>query len=113
KDFIASEKKRNEDELRVKEKELASFLTRHTEFAQELGMGGAHGGAAVLEAEKKKKGEQQKGTDPELLALEREAARLRQRLSLPTAPRTTAAPQRDPRLVAAKQEAEAELLSAQ
>jgi uncharacterized protein involved in exopolysaccharide biosynthesis len=113
KDYIAQQKKVYQDDLADKRQALFAFMGKHPEFAQELGAGGgAHGGSAVIEGEKKKK-TVDKG-DPGLATLEREAARIRQRLALPSAPRSpSAAPHRDPRLEQAKQDAESEVRAAQ
>jgi uncharacterized protein involved in exopolysaccharide biosynthesis len=113
KDYIAQQKKVYEDDLNDKRTALYDFMAKHPVFANELGAGGgAHGGSAVIEGEKKKK-TVEKG-DPGLATLEREAARIRQRLALPSAPRApTAAPRRDPRLEQAKQEAESEMRAAE
>jgi capsular polysaccharide biosynthesis protein len=112
KDYIAQQKKLYQDDLGAKRQAMFDFMAKHPEFAQELGAGGgAHGGSAVIEGEKKKK-TVEKG-DPGLAPLEREAARIRQRLALPSAPRTSAAPHRDPRLEQAKQDAESEVRAAQ
>jgi uncharacterized protein involved in exopolysaccharide biosynthesis len=113
KEYIAQQKKLYEDDLNDKRQALFAFMGQHPEFANELGAGGgAHGGSAVIEGEKKKKNEGNK-VDPELATLEREAARIRQRLALPSAPRApTAPPRHDPRLEQAKQEAENDLQAA-
>jgi hypothetical protein len=104
--FIADEKSRNLDELQKRVAALAAFQAQHPEFAQDTA-GTAQGGAAVRAAQKTGK----PTGDPELTALEREANRIRQRLDMPTGPR--AKPERDPRLVEAKQEAERALIAAQ
>ncbi len=112
KEFIAAERKRNEDDLNEKQQAWSQFLLKHPEYAAEMGAGGvAHGGSGIVEAERKRnKGEK---VDPALAALENEASRLRRRLSLPSAPRSPSAPpQRDPRLVRAKEDAESELNAA-
>jgi uncharacterized protein involved in exopolysaccharide biosynthesis len=106
KEFLDSERKHAEEELREKESALANFLSKHPEFARE-----ATPGSTTLHTvpSKAPKGG---GTDPTLLALEREAARLQERLGMPVAkkPKDNAS---DPKLVAARTEAENDLHSAQ
>ena len=105
-DFLDSERKRAEDDLRDKESQLSKFLNSHPEFAKE----GQGGSAAALRAAQQQKS---KGSDPTLLALEREAARIQERLGMPVVKRPKEAPQSDPRLVAARNEAENDLHLAQ
>lgn len=106
--FIFDEKERKAKDLSERETALAAFLARHPEFAQDATA--AQGGAAVRAAEKNRR---TSGGDSEVLALEREAGRIRQRLEMPSAPRATKAPERDPRLVEARNDAERALQSAQ
>jgi len=105
KEFLDAEKKRTEDELKAKQMEMAKFLAKHPEFALEPGA--ASGAGASIRAASKKEGSKP-GADPTLLALEREAGRLRDRLGMPLKKR-----QSDPRLLAARNDAEAELTAAQ
>jgi hypothetical protein len=94
KDFLESERKRNEEELANKERERVGFLTKHPEFALD----------AQDRGKAEKKGIGKVTADPMVLALEREAARLRKRLGAKSVPS---------QLLAAKAEAEAELKAAQ
>jgi uncharacterized protein involved in exopolysaccharide biosynthesis len=97
-EFLTSERLRFEEELRGREKELAVFLSDHPEFAQE-----ARPCASVLAAER------EAGPDPGLAALERQVPRLRTSL----AQRGPGGRAADPRLEAAKAQAEQELRTAQ
>ena len=106
KGFLDAEAKRNENNLREKETELARFLQKHTEFAQEQ----AGSGAAVRATTKK-------GVDPATLtgdtvltALRREEERLRHQITSPSAVPVHAPA--DPALVSAKNEADAKLAAA-
>jgi uncharacterized protein involved in exopolysaccharide biosynthesis len=106
KDFIDTERKHGEEELREKEALLSKFLNKHPEFAKE----GQSGSAALRAAQQKPKGS---SNDPTLLALEREAARIQERLGMPVQRRPKDSPQSDPKLVAARNEAENDLHQAQ
>jgi uncharacterized protein involved in exopolysaccharide biosynthesis len=86
--------------------QLAQFLAKHPEFAKEVGGTQSNSGAAVRAAQQKPK-----GGDPTLLALEREAARIQDRLGMPV--KRNRAVEGDPRLVAARNDAEQDLKSAQ
>lgn len=112
-DFLDAEKKQTEDELRQKEFALAQFLARHPEFAQDTQQ---TAGSAVRAAEKEKRDAPRvtPGADLELLALQREAHRLQQQIDNPGVPlpRLVKPAQQDPRLVADKNDAEAELTAA-
>jgi uncharacterized protein involved in exopolysaccharide biosynthesis len=109
--FLQQEKERMEGELREKEQALAQFLAKHPEFAQDQTSQTGGGGAAVRDAAKKK--DDGKATDPVEASLMREAARLRQRLSLPAGERPKPVrPQADPRLQQDVTDAENELLAA-
>ncbi|HWM87483.1 MAG TPA: hypothetical protein VNO33_16635 [Kofleriaceae bacterium] len=81
KNFLVQEKDEANEELRKKERELAVFLSRHPEFAEE-GMGG--GGAGIRAA--KKAASSGGGGDPKLSALERQRRRIQIRLANPDAP---------------------------
>jgi hypothetical protein len=104
KTFLDAQRKQGEEELKKRENAFATFIAQHPEFATETGVG------ATLRAAEKKGPPVPKTTDPTLLALEREASRLRERLAQPTQKK---APESDPRLVAQFNEAEAELGAAQ
>jgi uncharacterized protein involved in exopolysaccharide biosynthesis len=95
-----AERKHDEDEVREREAALSAFLSAHPEF--------------VREAQKPKP--KASGTDPTVMALEREAARIQERLSAapaPKKPQKPATPSGDAKLVAAKLAAESELQQAQ
>jgi uncharacterized protein involved in exopolysaccharide biosynthesis len=96
-DFLGNERLRLEDQLQSREKELAMFLADHPEFAQE-----AKPGASILAAER------EAGPDLGLAALERQLPRLRSSLERPRTGRVV-----DPKLEAAKTQAEQELRAAQ
>jgi uncharacterized protein involved in exopolysaccharide biosynthesis len=106
--FLDAEKKRNEENLHLKETELAQFLAKHPEFAQE--QQGTTG--AAIRATTKKGAEPAAPSvvsgDPNLLALTREEERLRHQLAAPGTMRAT----QDPALLAAKSDAEAKLNAA-
>lgn len=110
-DFLDSERQKNEEELKRKEFEMAQFLTRHPEFAQDTQ---TSAGTAVRAAEKEKKAAARAGAggDPELLALEREQRRLRYQIDNPGAPVPAVKRIQDPRLLADKSDADAELTAA-
>lgn len=113
KEFLDAEKKRVEAELKEKETNLAKFLAKHPEFARETAAvpGGANqAGTAIRAAAAAKAGG--RSSDPALQALEREAARIQERLGLPTVRRRRSEADADPRLVAEKQAAEADLQQA-
>src|SRR5262249_48181827 len=104
KEFLDAEKKRNEDRLRLKETEMAQFLTKHPEFAHEL----PANAVGAIRTPDRKKGSGERTNDPVLLALTREEERLRKQLSSPNQVRAT----QDPALVAAKNDAENKLEAA-
>jgi uncharacterized protein involved in exopolysaccharide biosynthesis len=106
KEFLDAEKRRSDEELKSKEVALAQFLAKHPEFAKDPNgtqSGGA--GAAVRAAQTRSK-----SGDPALLALEREAARIQDRLGMPVKRKER---EGDPRLVAARNDAEQDLKNAQ
>jgi hypothetical protein len=78
--FAKAQKKAADDELRTRERTYSTFLGKHPEFTQEDVPGGVEG-AAIRASEKDKK--QQTGGNPRLLALERQADRLRAILATP------------------------------
>jgi protein tyrosine kinase modulator len=106
KEFLDTEKTRLESDLRGKEESLAKFLTKHPEFALETTSTGSGSGAAVRA--QRKEAATPKPTDPALLALEREAQRIKERLGQPVTISPSKEPV-DPRV----REAEQELLQAQ
>jgi uncharacterized protein involved in exopolysaccharide biosynthesis len=112
KGFLDVEKAHAETDLRAKETLLAQFLSKHPEFAREANgvNAGTQTGIAIRAAAQEKAG--QKTTDPALLALEREAGRLQARLGLPSR-KAAVAKETDPRLLAARNEAEADLRAVQ
>lgn len=71
-DFLETQRKSVDEDLKKKEKALAEFLAQHPEFALEPATQGAAG--ASIRAERQAK---QEGPDGDLLALERQAARSR------------------------------------
>lgn len=97
-EFLGNERLRFEDQLQAREKELAVFLAEHPEFAQE-----ARPGASILAAER------EAGPDLGLAALERQLPRLRGSLEHPRSTGRVV----DPKLEAAKTQAEQELRAAQ
>jgi uncharacterized protein involved in exopolysaccharide biosynthesis len=99
KQFLDAEKKRSDDELKRRETELARFLAKHPEFAQETSTQAGTVGAGVRSA--KKEGQKAPG-DQTLLALEREAQRIRERLGVPQKTRS-------PRNAAVRAEVESEI----
>jgi len=108
-EFIDAEKRRSDDDLRDKEGQLATFIAKHPEFAQESNglNAGTQTGIAVRAL-----GKAGKATDPQLGALEREAARLQERLGVPGKSKKVEK-DTDPKLAAARLEAENDLKSAQ
>lgn len=107
KQFLDTERQKSDEELKDKEGDLVRFLAEHPEFARE----GAAGGAAIRERQRKNAAGRP-GADPTLLALERQAERLNERLGAPPAERPKPAGP-DPRLVAARNQADAEVQAAQ
>jgi uncharacterized protein involved in exopolysaccharide biosynthesis len=81
KNFLVAEKDEASDELRKKERELAVFLSRHPEFAEE----GSGGGGAAARMAKKSAATGGSG-DSKLSALERQRRRIELRLANPDAP---------------------------
>jgi protein tyrosine kinase modulator len=101
--FLDAEKKRADAELRERETALARFLAKHPEFAKET--------SASPSAMHTTPGARAKTTDPALLALEREATRIQERLGMPVAKKRER--DIDPKLAAEKQAAEADVRVAQ
>ena len=111
KEFLDVEKQRAESELRDKETALAKFLAKHPEFAKETAQSpGQSAGSAIRAAADRKPS---KNSDLTLLALEREAGRIQERLGVPVTHKKSPGAPVDPALVAEKQAADAELKSAQ
>ncbi|WP_437678030.1 GumC family protein [Sorangium sp. So ce131] len=108
-EFLDSELKRAEQDVEKAETELAAFLAEHPEFAAETASpGGAQTGAAIRAQERRAT-----DVDPTLEALERQAPRLRARLTgqpQQAAPSVGGAP--SPALVRQRDQAEQELANA-
>ncbi len=111
KEFLDAEKTRSEGELKEKETNLAKFLSKHPEFAKETAQAGAGGAGTAIRATANKVAT--KTTDPTLLALEREASRIQERLGVPTKIKKREEAQAAPQLVAERQAAEQDLQQAQ
>jgi hypothetical protein len=108
-EFIDAEKKRSDEDLRDKESKLAQFIAKHPEFVKTTD-GAAPGtgpGAAFRAMTAAKTGG--RPVDPQLAALEREAARIQARLGMPVARRGADGEPKSP----AAREAENELKQAQ
>jgi uncharacterized protein involved in exopolysaccharide biosynthesis len=112
KDFLDRERVHTETELKEKETALATFLSKHPEFAKEAAQqgGGNQAGTAVRAAASKQAAP--KAADPALASLEREATRLQERLGMPVAKKKNEA-QADPVLLQIKSEADADARAAQ
>ncbi|HUS68369.1 MAG TPA: hypothetical protein VMZ28_27735, partial [Kofleriaceae bacterium] len=112
KDFLDTEKQRVEAELKERETALAKFLAKHPEFARETAMAAGGAGTAIRAAAAK--GPAPKSADATLQALEREAGRIQERLGMPTQKRRAKGEADvDPKLIAEKAAAEADLSQAQ
>ncbi len=107
-EFLDSERRRTEEALRLKEIELARFLAKHPEFAQEPAAGAASG--AAVRATATKAGRTEAAGDSALSALRREEARLRQQIANPSAVQMSNTT--DPALLQAIREAEARVNTA-
>lgn len=108
-EFLDAEKKRNAAELGAKETELLRFLAKHPEFAHEQGTMGSALRATARRGWETSGPRAGKGDDA-LGALRREEERLRRQIQSPS--HIPPAP-KDPALVAAKNEAEANLKAAE
>ncbi len=110
KEFLDDEKRRSDEDLRVRESALATFIAKHPEFAKESNGAGAgtQSGIAVRAANSKSAA---RSEDPQLNALEREAQRLQARLGVPTARKADR--DIDPKLAAVRSDAENDLKIAQ
>jgi uncharacterized protein involved in exopolysaccharide biosynthesis len=93
-----AEQKHDQDELREREAALAGFLTKHPEFVREA---------------QKAQPRPVRGADPTQLALEREAARIQERLGAPPPKKVSEKTVTDPKLLVARTAAESELQQAQ
>jgi uncharacterized protein involved in exopolysaccharide biosynthesis len=113
KQFLDREKGQTEAELKQKENSLAQFLAKHPEFAKETAQQGTGSGQAGTAIRAQAAKQTQKVVDPTLASLEREAARLQERLGVPVTHRKKDDVQGDPALVSIRQEAEADLRGAQ
>jgi uncharacterized protein involved in exopolysaccharide biosynthesis len=108
-EFLDAEQNRAEADVEKAEGELARFLAEHPEFAAEqVQPGGTQTGASIRAQQQRANAE-----DPALEALERQAPRLRTRLTTPSDAAAPAAAAPPPAaLVQAKQQAEQELAAA-
>ncbi len=109
-EFIDAEKRRSDEDLKEKETQLSTFIAKHPEFAKESnGINAGTQAGIATRALSKEKGEKAP-TDPQLAALQREATRIQERLGMPVKRK----PDReiDPKLAAARAEAENDLKSA-
>jgi polysaccharide biosynthesis transport protein len=104
-EILDREKDRMDSDLKAKDRALTQFLSKHPEFAHESQPRPPAPAAAAAKPAPK--------VDTTLAFLERETARLQERLDMPVTTRPKSEPQADPRLVAAKRDAEAELGKAQ
>lgn len=109
KEFLDVKKRLSDEDLRDKESALATFIAKHPEFAREANgvNAGTDSGLAVRASAKSVK----QPADPQLAALERQSQRLQERLGMPV--HKKAPPDADPKLVAARNDAENELKKAQ
>jgi len=107
-EFLDTEKERAETELKEHETNLARFLGKHPEFARESTSATA---GTAFRAAGKSQPSPSKSTDPELLALEREAGRIQERLGMPTKKKHDDVA--DPKLSAEKLAAETEVAMTQ
>lgn len=112
KDFLDREKDRIEKELKEKETALAQFLAKHPEFARETAQPGQNQAGASIRAATAARAAAPR-TDSALASLEREAGRLQERLGMPVTHKRRDEAQADPQLVAARDDAAAELRQAQ
>ena len=115
KEFLDKEKDRLEKELKEKETLLAQFLAKHPEFARESAQPGQNQAGASIRAASAANAARAATAprgDSTLASLEREAGRLQERLGMPVTHKRGEV-QADPQLVAAKEDAAAELKQAQ
>ncbi len=118
-EFLDREKKRNDEELKAKETNLATFLAKHPEFARETGQsagggGGGQAGSAIRAVGRSAAAAAAAGSgnsgDATVNALEREAARIQARLAVGNTHKT---PLLDPRMQQQRTEAESEFAASQ
>jgi len=110
KEFLDAEKQRSDEDLHQKEQALATFISKHPEFAREAN--GVNAGSDTGIAVRAMQGAKEThSSDPQLSALEREANRIQQRLGMPV--KRKADREVDPKLAAIRAEAEAEVHDAQ
>ena len=81
--FLEEEKRRAELELKTREVEMAQFLAKHPEFIED-GTGTKAPGSAIRAAQAQD--DQKPKGNPQILALERQARRIRARLDNPNGP---------------------------
>ena len=108
-EFLDTEKERAEVELKEHETNLARFLGKHPEFARET----TQSSGTAFRAAGKSQPSPSKSSDPELLALEREAGRIQERLGVPSVKKKRDDGPVDPKLSAEKLAAEADLAAMQ
>lgn len=109
--FLDAERKQSDEDLKEREKLLASFLTKHPQLAAEAG-GGATAGGLIRAADRDRTG----AAGGEVAALELQAAQLEESLAAAGAPRTVGGhvvAVVDPQLTAAYTRAQSELQAAQ
>lgn len=111
KEFLDRERQRIEGELKEKELALAQFLAKHPEFARETAVPGQNQAGTAVRAAAARSAANAAKVDPTLASLEREAARLQERLGMQVTHRKTS--EADPILLAARQDAESDLRQAQ
>jgi uncharacterized protein involved in exopolysaccharide biosynthesis len=113
KEFLDVKKRVSDEDLRDKESALATFISKHPEFARESNgiNAGTETGIAVRASAAQKASA--RAVDPQLAAFERQAARLQERLGIPVKRKVIVPPDADPKLVAARNDAENDLKAAQ
>lgn len=107
-EFLAAEKNRAESELKIKEQQLAQFLSEHPEFALDQNASASGVAVRAREREAAKDGLR----DSSLDALRRQSLRLEAAISGETSVYPTGESPADPELEAARAQAEAALASA-
>jgi uncharacterized protein involved in exopolysaccharide biosynthesis len=112
-EFMVAEKERTLKDLKSKDRALATWAQAHPEFVNETTATAGAMGSSIRAAEKEKaKGPARSGIDAEIQSLQNQAERLRHRLDMPASARAAPTVVRDPRLVAAVDDAQRELASA-
>ncbi len=112
-EFLDVKKHLSDEDLREKESALAVFISKHPEFAREsngINAGTETGIAVRANAAQKASAHT---SDPLVGALERQASRLQERLGMPVKHKAAVAADADPKLVAARNDAENDLKLAQ